>query len=165
MAKYLHSNFYLIKISNKKGEKPYLLNPNSSMKFNISHSGDWVIIGIADREVGVDIEYIKPGFEFRDIISEHFSEAEQSFINKNENPLNAFYYLWTRKEALTKAWGTGLQENLKMISVEDESRTYEMQGKIWNLKSFNISPDYPAAVAYEGTEKAISFYDGSSLLA
>jgi 4'-phosphopantetheinyl transferase len=67
-AKYLGINPESISISSDQGKKPYIISPEISLSFNISHSGDWVIIPISDREVGVDVEYVKPNFEFRDIL-------------------------------------------------------------------------------------------------
>ena len=44
--------------------KPYILNDNQHY-FNISHSGNYIICGTSDTEIGVDVEEVK---EMRDIL-------------------------------------------------------------------------------------------------
>ena len=157
LSKYLSVSPMEIIISAEKGQKPFISNPSSNIQFNVSHSGDWVLVVFANTPVGIDIERINPEFSYKELLQDHFSEAEQAFISKAADPVSAFYYLWTRKEALTKAWGTGLQENLKQVNVLDLHSIIEMDNKSWQLKSFNISGDYSAAIAYPSNSESIIF--------
>ena len=45
-------------IENNKYGKPYI--KNNPIYFNISHSSDYVVIGISDSAIGVDIEHLVP---------------------------------------------------------------------------------------------------------
>ncbi len=104
-------------------EKPYI--PNQDY-FNISHSGDFVVLAQAETEVGVDIEKIND--RHLNVAERVFTERELSWMN--ESPVERFFILWTQKEAVMKAVGKGLslapesfdvmpfQEN-KSIMVED----------------------------------------------
>jgi len=109
------------------------------------------------------MEKVDPVFAHEDILTEHFSEAEKTFVLSAADPAAAFYFLWTRKEALTKAWGTGLQENLKLVSVLEEDPVIEMNRASWRLKSFSVSENYPAALASHAMEN-IFYFDGSDIL-
>lgn len=82
-------------------EKPYI--PNQDY-FNISHSGDYVVLAQAETEVGVDIEKIN---------DRHLNVAERVFTERellwmNEDSKERFFILWTQKEAVMKAVGKGL---------------------------------------------------------
>jgi 4'-phosphopantetheinyl transferase len=164
ISKYLSINPAEIIFFTNEGRKPVIKIPSPGIHFNISHSGEWVIIGFADQELGVDIEKIDPGFGFQDLLEEHFSTEEKDFIAEATDTRHAFYYLWTRKEALTKAWGTGLQENLKEVRVLYKNSGIELNKKNWKLESFTISALYPAAIAFPLDLEKILFFNGSSLL-
>jgi 4'-phosphopantetheinyl transferase len=165
LSKYLSISPEGISIYSQSGGKPFISNPISSIQFNISHSGYFVLLAMANDAVGIDIEKMDPGFKFEKLLEDHFSDAEQSFIIRSDSSIDSFYLLWTRKEALVKAWGTGMQEDLKMISVVDcNSNFFEKLGKSWKLESLYISADYVAAVAFSGKLKNTFYFDGSELL-
>jgi 4'-phosphopantetheinyl transferase len=164
LSKYLSVLPSEISIIAVNGQKPYISAPSSHIHFNISHSGDWVLVAMANDELGIDIEKIDTDFNHDDLIREHFSESEEVFISRAADPVSAFYFLWTRKEALTKAWGTGLQENLKMVSALDEYFFSDMHKKTWRLHSFKVSAFYPAAIAYSGASEELIYFDGSGIV-
>jgi 4'-phosphopantetheinyl transferase len=103
LGKYTNQSAADIKFSIGTNKKPYISGTN--IKYNVSHSADWVLIAIANTNVGVDTEKINPLFDFISILEDNFSKAEIDFIG--QSPQN-FFLLWTRKEALTKATGQGL---------------------------------------------------------
>ena len=100
-------------ISNKFG-KPSLAEKYKRLNFNLSHSSECSVLAFSpNSEIGIDIEKIDPEFEFDLIAKAHFSEAENRFIDAGQHESSKrFYTLWTRKEALLKAIGTGIGENL-----------------------------------------------------
>jgi 4'-phosphopantetheinyl transferase len=163
LSKYLNVKPLDIGIDHKDLKKPVISYPLTDIHFNISHSGEWVLIGISRKELGIDIEKIDPEFQYSDLLQEHFSEAEKSFISRAANPLLAFLYLWTRKEALTKAWGTGLQENLKTVSVLSDYSSVDLQQKSWKLESFHFSDFYQSALAHLCDTENIIYFDGNVL--
>ena len=77
--------------------------------FNISHCKGAVVFVASDSEIGVDIELVKPTDKlFVDRIT---SEEERQFINSDAD----FYKIWTSKESLAKAAGTGVDRAVKKI--------------------------------------------------
>src|SRR5262245_47356134 len=90
--------------------KPFLLGdgPEGQMHFNMSHSGDVVMIGVTrGRHIGVDVELLRSLNDFASIAKLNFTPAERAFIESfpQEFQQEAFFKCWTRKEALIKAVG------------------------------------------------------------
>jgi len=112
LAKYLQIK--PIDIEYTKGEKgkPYLSSClNSSIQFNLSHTKDIALLAISsDGEVGVDIEHLDRKTDWKGIVKRFFTADEQQalFILPEELQQQAFYELWTRKEAYMKVLGSGL---------------------------------------------------------
>jgi 4'-phosphopantetheinyl transferase len=158
LSRYLRA-FGEIELCSAPGGKPFLSDASSNILFNLSHSGEWILIALATADLGVDIEKINPQFIFEDLLDDHFSTEEKSFVRSSSDPVAAFYFLWTRKEALTKAWGTGLQENLLQVGVLEDS-LHEKNHTVWTLSSFHLSAGYPAALAYAGVPRRISYFEG-----
>lgn len=84
--------------------KPLLVSP-AFWQVNLSHSGNHFYAVFAQHiPCGIDTEVIKQrGYER--LMKTVFTEAEQQSIIKSDNPLQAFYCLWTQKEAQVKQQG------------------------------------------------------------
>lgn len=106
LASTMIDKFTLGELKYNEHKKPYKdLKPY----FNVSHSKDYVIIGISSFEIGVDIEYIK---EFdQKLLNYTLSDIELSHYKEEKD----FYLMWTSKESLVKCKGIGLIKNLKTI--------------------------------------------------
>jgi phosphopantetheine--protein transferase-like protein len=94
--------------------KPSLRENVKKIHFNLSHRSGMSVLAFSPKgEIGIDIEKMDPTFDFNQIAQTHFSKDENDFINAiPEEVCEKFYLLWTRKEALLKAVGTGIGENL-----------------------------------------------------
>ena len=89
--------------------RPFLVDNPNNLSFNISHSSEYVVMAVAyNSTVGVDIEYINNDIVPVELSSLVFSKSEQSLV---DNDIEKFYILWTKKEALMKARGTGFIGN------------------------------------------------------
>ncbi|MEJ1931928.1 4'-phosphopantetheinyl transferase superfamily protein [Nostoc sp. NIES-2111] len=84
----------------------------SGLKFNLSHSGRHVLLAFArDVEVGVDVELIAPIADLRMLIASVTHPDEEASLSAEPDErarLRRFLALWTAKEAVLKAIGTGL---------------------------------------------------------
>lgn len=89
-----------------KDGKPCLTE--SRRKYNLSHSGVWVALGISDVEIGVDIER---GRRYHSATARKlFTEEEQRMLEEAETEEerdHLFTRLWTEWEAVLKLEGTG----------------------------------------------------------
>ncbi len=83
---------------------------NLPIHFSISHSNNMVICAVADKEIGIDIEKIRP---IKPKAAEKFAtETELEYIASNQN---GFFEIWTLKEAYFKCIGTGLGADIKNV--------------------------------------------------
>jgi phosphopantetheinyl transferase len=87
------------------------LPPGARWRFNLSGSRGRSVIAIAaDQELGVDLEYMAPLFDFLPVARRFFSSAEQDRLAAlpSADRRRAFYEMWTAHEAALKCAGTGL---------------------------------------------------------
>jgi len=82
-----------------------------AIRFNISHSAELALVAVCrGRELGVDLERVRPIVEADRIVASYFSPREQSDFAAigDEHKELAFLRGWTRKEAILKGLGIGL---------------------------------------------------------
>lgn len=152
-----------------KNKKPYTV-ADHPVHFNVSHSGDQLLIAMHDNEVGIDVEMINERFAYTDVMKKVFSEEEISYIESSADSRASFYKLWTIKEALVKGTNKGMDDDLVNIPVLEG--THHIDTRVlgsthhWELRSFKPHVGYAASLAHSGTPAiAIRFYSpGPSLL-
>jgi 4'-phosphopantetheinyl transferase len=86
--------------------------------FNLSHSRYIALLALSmDTELGIDIEDIRPIEP--EVAESHFSPTELAALSSLEGEawLKGFYHCWTRKEAILKAEGVGLNLPLSSFDV------------------------------------------------
>ncbi|MGQ9847560.1 MAG: 4'-phosphopantetheinyl transferase family protein [Bacteroidales bacterium] len=171
LSYYLKIDFDKVEISYSKSGKPYLNDKiNSNLKFNYSHSGDYIIYAFtSDDEIGVDIEEIKDIPELDELSRTHFSDEEQSIYFELKNPdrkKQLFYKIWTRKEALLKAAGSGITIDLQSLRVlrTNERNATQVKVKFLNkdylISDIPLDKNYASSVAIDShSYKEIFVYD------
>ena len=147
-------------ISIEKGEygKPYIVG-NEEFKFNLSHSGDYVVIAYTkDKDVnalGIDIERIRS--EESDMMVAHrfFTKDEIDYISDGlecSDQDTRFYKIWTMKEAYIKMTGKGLSTRLDSFNVYPDE--LKISGAASSDKAYN------ADVPYNNLKTDIKIMDG-----
>ena len=120
--------------------KPYI--KGNKIHFNISHSKELCTIAFfKNDEVGIDLETIKPGIDYKTISVSCFSDKEQQQVMNSKLPLENFYMLWTRKEAFLKAIGLGFNTNLKEITTCQGINTIDYN-RLCKFRKCNIRSRY-----------------------
>ncbi|KQS32324.1 4'-phosphopantetheinyl transferase superfamily protein [Pedobacter sp. Leaf194] len=137
VAKMLNKDPADVHFEYNRYKKPYI----NGIHFNISHSGDCVMLAISTGVVGIDIEHIDPNLNYDELSKQCFSEAEINMITD----LDIFYLFWTRKEALLKATGEGLTDDLPAINCTEA--LVERFGVFYELKSFKLNEAYVLSTA------------------
>jgi 4'-phosphopantetheinyl transferase len=125
--------------------KPFLRN--STLNFNLSHSEGTAAIAICrHREIGVDIEALRPVPEAFGIARRWFSAAENEWIRVSPEPERAFLRCWVCREALLKAAGQGLATALDSVSLRVEGNALLHDGPYF-LGEVKPLPGFVVAVA------------------
>lgn len=89
--------------------KPRLLH-HPHIFFNISHCKHAIAVAVDDAPIGVDVESFRDPSE--SLLRYTMSEQEAAMVLQSATPAAAFAELWTRKEALYKYLGTGIQGDI-----------------------------------------------------
>ena len=100
-----------------KSGKPYF--PDLPLFFSLSHSGDYVACAIADFEIGLDIQGIRP--VSMPLARRFFSETELRQLQASEHPNELFTLLWSLRESYWKATGRGIAGSLNVAVYENET--------------------------------------------
>jgi 4'-phosphopantetheinyl transferase len=99
--------------------KPYM--PFRELSFSLSHAGEQVAIGVARSVVGVDIERVRKNLFDWDFARECLGEGEFLWLQQQlGEPAEAFFRLWTLKEAAMKADGRGLSIHCQQVCVRPD---------------------------------------------
>lgn len=91
--------------------KPFLPEA-AAPHFNLSHAGGHALIGLSSNHaIGIDLEVIDPDRPIGSLASMLMSSEELACCGTPCSP-EAFYRIWTAREAVFKAWGSGLRDDL-----------------------------------------------------
>jgi 4'-phosphopantetheinyl transferase len=119
LGSYLSCNPEQVVFSYGAHGKPELAEKmNTKMAFSVSHSGSLAIYAIGfGCKVGVDIETIHAISDVEATASIFLSAEELSQFKEipAEEKLKRFFNLWTSKEAILKATGTGFSTSVSNI--------------------------------------------------
>ena len=153
--------------------KPYLVDRKTTqgLRFNLSHSHQLALIGITrDRELGVDVEYMRPEFVTDDVATHFFSRAEVAEFQAvpGELKTQSFFSCWTRKEAYIKARGEGLYCPLDQfdVTVAPDAPARLLNSSIgsneverWAFRDLSPEAGYAATLAVEGEFSRLVLWD------
>jgi len=144
-----------------ENKKPYLQTTTGAIHYNMAHSGDLVLIAIADSPIGVDVEYIDPNFNYTEIIPTCFSNEEALFLHNVKERTASFYALWTRKEALLKATGKGIDDDLIHVPCLDGTHNVEQSiigsPHDWTVTTFEADSQYTGCIVFSRRDTQITF--------
>ncbi|MDF3835363.1 4'-phosphopantetheinyl transferase superfamily protein [Cupriavidus basilensis] len=143
--------------------KPELARPEhaNTLRFNVSHSGAWVLIAIArGQDVGLDVEYMNERTTIALLAERIMTAAERRrFLALDDaGRKRMFFGLWACKEAYVKAIGAGLSLPPDQIEFDAGTegpptllRAYgETAPGRWALAILDMPPDYAAALMVDG---------------
>ena len=152
LSRYLDLDAKNIVFETGANKKPFVGNDiATSIHYNTTHSGNYVLIAIGQTPVGIDIENQEPMFPYQEILTHSFNRQEISCIEQAESPLKMFYTLWTRKEALLKATGKGIDDDMKLTPCIDGrhvvAKSLIKSDKDWFVNSFEVDKGYTGAIA------------------
>lgn len=167
LAGYLNTNPEKIEFTYSAAGKPAIAN--SPLSFNVAHSGPHALIGIAlDRQIGVDVEQIRPIDDMALVAQYSFAPGEfrRWEALPQDQKTRAFYRCWTRKEAYLKAIGEGIAQRLKKFEVafEPGAPPAILKGAKgqWTVIDASREP-YAAAIACDSAEVTLEAFSLASV--
>ncbi len=163
LGRYLDRNPAQLEFSYGPVGKPVLAPAwAADWRFNVSHSGGIALYAFArGREVGVDVERVRPEYPGEPVARRFFSPAEVAALAAvpPDRRREAFFLCWTRKEAYIKATGRGLSQPLERFDVELTPgrpaallahRDEPAEAARWSMRNVDPGPGYAGALAVEG---------------
>ncbi len=139
--------------------KPHLAGAHAgALEFSLSHSAALAVIAVSRTvPVGADVELIESITDSNAVARRHFSHDEWHALDRlaGDERVEAFYRIWTRKEAYIKATGSGLGHALDRFVVSharDDARIASIEGdetaaRDWTLVDLQLDAPYVGAVA------------------
>ncbi|RYZ91901.1 MAG: 4'-phosphopantetheinyl transferase superfamily protein [Moraxellaceae bacterium] len=120
LARYASNSPEKLIFAHEPAGKPYLLGVDFPLYFNLSHSKNFMALGVSKHTpIGIDIEVSKKR-NIMDVAERYFHHEEITRL-RNCDPTTQqqlFFSLWTLKEALFKALGSGIVTGLEKASFE-----------------------------------------------
>lgn len=162
LSQYLNFKPEQVQFGYSQMGKPFLMTDSmpSSIQFNLSHSDQKMLVAVsAGSQVGIDLEYLHKTLEITTLSKRYFSTHEQHLLlaSPQNQRTSLFLQLWTCKEALLKASGSGLKglEHIEVLALPKQPFdrvlfAYQPLYKNFTLRIIPISSDYVAALAIEG---------------
>ena len=156
--------------SYSKDKKPFLNSTEwKGLAFNVSHSHGQALVALTrNRQLGIDIEYIRKDVDFNKLAKRFFSENEyKALLDYEGETVRAFFSTWTRKEAFVKAIGKGIAFGLAEFDVNVDpdapaellaTRWQAEDAQKWRLGSLVCVENYAATVAADGAEFALRYW-------
>ncbi|MFD8293882.1 4'-phosphopantetheinyl transferase family protein [Streptomyces lavendulae] len=116
--------------------------------FSMSHTGGLVLIAVAGRPVGVDVERL-PAPHKATTVGEVLHPAEQREIHAAPPSLRpaVFARLWARKEAYLKGLGTGIGRGPDLDFLGNPAPGAPARPPGWTVKDVPVGPEHAAALA------------------
>jgi 4'-phosphopantetheinyl transferase len=140
-------------IARDKNKKPYLPS-HPKVFFNVSHTIEYGLIAISSNPVGIDVENVNREWDYSETAPQIFGGTELEKLALTKDKVRLFFTYWTRKEAIVKATGKGIEDNFIHIPACDGMHLIKPKliNNITNLLvlSFDLEEHYVGSIALVG---------------
>jgi 4'-phosphopantetheinyl transferase len=161
LSEYAKAGAATLSFARNRNGKPSLVPQlnGPALQFSVSHSSDCCMVAVRlDQPVGIDVEKIRDLPREIDIAQTYFAPAESRALNGMQGAArrDAFFALWTHKEATVKALGVSLAANLARVEFDLDQvsgpRLAAWDGdqavaQSWAVLRLAAAPGYVAALA------------------
>lgn len=166
LARYTGQEPRDLKFSYTDRGKPSLAkrSPRQEISFNLSRSDDFALYAVSrSREVGVDLERVCSMDDLKRIANLFFSKGELVVFEASRptDQLQAFFRIWTRKEAYLKARGLGITAHPLGfdLPIELDNVTFvDERGLAWKMANPLPPPGYVGAMVAQGDDWLVRFF-------
>ena len=161
LSNYLDADAATLVFARTHHGKPYLI-PRANgphLEFSVSRSSDCCMLAVQlDHSIGIDIEKVRDLPQAIDIVQSYFTPVESKALSalRGAARRDAFFALWTHKEAMVKGLGISLAAHLGRIEFDLDpigglrlvawDRDQSVAQK-WSVVRLDPAPGYVAAIA------------------
>jgi 4'-phosphopantetheinyl transferase len=175
LSNYLDADAATLIFARTHHGKPYLIPRanGSHLEFSVSRSGDCCMLAVQlDHPIGIDVEKVRDLPQAIDIVQGYFTPAESKALSalRGGARRDAFFALWTHKEATVKGLGISLAAHLARIEFDldpigglrlvawdgDQSIAQE-----WSVVRLDPAPGCVAAVASARPMRCLTLHNWS----
>lgn len=172
LAGYLGMQAAAVPIGYGPHRKPTLESSGAdrTLHFNLAHCNAWAAYVFGwDRAVGIDIEHVRPMPDVDDLVQRFFTAGESDLIHSlsGTEKWDTFFQIWTCKEAVLKAHGSGLATPLNEFEIAAGANGAvtitpragaEAELTDWSVQLVELVPGYRSAIAVKGSIGQIQFH-------
>ena len=133
-------------IGGERGQKPYFKN-YTAIHFSVSHSGKIWAAAFANDEVGFDVQDLSHSRDCLKIAERFFSDNEINAVRSSCDIIKAFTEIWSRKEAVVKLFGIGIDSKFK--GFDSTKDVIEFFGEKVFIKDISCFENMASAIAYK----------------
>ena len=161
LSNYLDADAATLVFARTHHGKPYLV-PRANgphLEFSVSRSSNCCMLAVQlDHSIGIDIEKVRDLPQAIDIVQSYFTPVESKALSalRGAARRDAFFALWTHKEAMVKGLGISLAAHLGRIEFDLDpigglrlvawDRDQSVAQK-WSVVRLDPAPGYVAAIA------------------
>jgi 4'-phosphopantetheinyl transferase len=170
LAGYCDTDPATLSFARNRHGKPALARRGTgpNLQFSVSHTGDCCMLALRlDHAIGIDIEKLRELPQAAAIAQSYFTAAESAVLAALQGTAqrDAFFLLWTHKEAAVKALGIDLAAHLGRLEFErDPAGQLRLAGwdgdtsvtQRWSVLRLDAEPGYVAALASEHPIQSLS---------
>lgn len=178
LGRYLRQDPSTLQFVTNEFGKPALVSEKTArpLRFNLSHSrGIALFAFVRGREVGIDVEQVRPDRFEPAIVHQFFAPDEIAELEALDPRLRVagFFNCWTRKEAYIKARGLGFSLPLDTfcVSLRPGSAAVLLrdasdpaQTSVWSLRELQPGGGYVGCLAVEGHNWQLKSWQWQTLL-
>lgn len=165
LGRYLKRDGSLIRFSRGPFGKPYL--ERKKLRFNFSDTKDAILVGFTTgQEIGVDIETMTRELDHAAVSEHYFTTPEIAAIQAaGPDAKQCFLDFWTRKEAVLKASGVGIMDDLRVLRVDGEHNVMaieheafvKMAAKEYHVRTWHLEQQHIVSLALPKQAGSVSF--------
>lgn len=135
--------------------KPCLLDAPRDLRFSLTHARDRVAVALCEgADIGVDVEPANRRAESLKLAERFFAPEEAAYLRSlgGDARREAFFAIWTLKEAVVKATGLGLAGGLDGFTISLDSLTLTARDASgpsprWRLAHWRLGAHHVALAA------------------
>lgn len=131
--------------------KPRLAHDRRDVHFSISYRDGYAALALGSVPLGIDIESVNERIDMEEIAARYFMPSEREYLAAaaSSDKASVFFNVWTRKEALVKAAGVGINKLAVANALESVAVLTDDCGNLqrYCVQDLEVSADHAMALA------------------